>query len=108
MVEHILRHYPKASGGGTWPDRAQKLIAFLLGVVSHSVADITWHDIATAEFIQQGVPCVPCRVSCVVCRVLCVRVCVCVVRVVCACRARLMLRAPRLYPGAGRGRLLRA
>lgn len=54
VVEHILRHYPKASGDETWPGRAQKLIAFLLGVVSHSVADITWHDIATAEYIQQG------------------------------------------------------
>jgi hypothetical protein len=62
VVEHILRHYPKASGDETWPGRAQKLIAFLLGVVSHSVADITWHDIATAEYIQQGM----CRVACVV------------------------------------------
>jgi hypothetical protein len=77
VVGHILRHYPKASGGA-WPDRAQKLIAFLLGVVSHSVADIMWHDIATAEFIQQGVPCVPCRVCRVVGRVCRVcRVCVC-------------------------------
>lgn len=37
-----------------WDQATQKLVAFLLGIVSHSTADILWHDIAAASPTQQG------------------------------------------------------
>jgi glycosylphosphatidylinositol phospholipase D len=58
VVEYILKHYPREASG-VWPGQAQRLIAFLLGVVSHSVADITWHDIAASSSVQQGTQCPP-------------------------------------------------
>ena len=37
-----------------WNTDAQRLLAFLLGVVSHSVADILWHDIGVIGATRQG------------------------------------------------------
>ena len=37
-----------------WNTDAQRLLAFLLGVASHSVADILWHDIGIIGVTRQG------------------------------------------------------
>jgi hypothetical protein len=38
-----------------WPVEAQKIVSFLLGVVSHQVADVLWHDLQyVGRNSQQG------------------------------------------------------
>lgn len=37
-----------------WSDETEKIVAFLLGVVSHSTADILWHDLAEIQNTAQG------------------------------------------------------
>lgn len=44
-IEYFRKKYPEP-----WNENAEKLIAFLLGIVSHSVADILWHDLQVKIF----------------------------------------------------------
>ncbi|XP_015418993.1 PREDICTED: phosphatidylinositol-glycan-specific phospholipase D [Myotis davidii] len=44
-VHYIREHYPPP-----WEKDAEKLVAFLLGVTSHMVADVSWHSLG----IEQG------------------------------------------------------
>lgn len=49
-MDYIRRNYQKP-----WNQEAQKLIAFLLGIVSHSTADISWHNLGYVQSrIHQG------------------------------------------------------
>ncbi|XP_019619337.1 PREDICTED: phosphatidylinositol-glycan-specific phospholipase D-like [Branchiostoma belcheri] len=44
-INHIRRKYPPP-----WNEATEKLVVFLLGIVSHQVADISWHSLG----IDQG------------------------------------------------------
>ncbi|XP_077994354.1 phosphatidylinositol-glycan-specific phospholipase D-like [Glandiceps talaboti] len=44
-INHIRKKYPKP-----WTEETEKLVVFLLGFVSHDVADISWHSLG----IDQG------------------------------------------------------
>ncbi|XP_041357023.1 phosphatidylinositol-glycan-specific phospholipase D-like [Gigantopelta aegis] len=44
-INHIQKYYPLP-----WDKATEKLVVFMLGVVSHQVADILWHNLG----IQQG------------------------------------------------------
>jgi glycosylphosphatidylinositol phospholipase D len=48
-IKYLRENYKKP-----WNNEAQRLIAFLLGVVSHSVSDIIWHDQSYAHHTKQG------------------------------------------------------
>ncbi|XP_070562446.1 phosphatidylinositol-glycan-specific phospholipase D-like [Ptychodera flava] len=43
-VNHIRNKYPKP-----WDEDTEKLVVFLLGFVSHDVADISWHSLGIPE-----------------------------------------------------------
>ena len=49
VVKYIREKYSKP-----WNQEAQRLIAFLFGVVSHSIADSLWHDMAPVSVTRQG------------------------------------------------------
>ena len=48
-VQHIRSKYSKP-----WNQSAQELIAFLLGIVAHSTADVIWHDMRLVDQTRQG------------------------------------------------------
>ncbi|XP_056377273.1 phosphatidylinositol-glycan-specific phospholipase D isoform X2 [Hyla sarda] len=43
-VKYIRRTYPLP-----WNEEAQKLVAFLFGIASHMVADVSWHSLGIAQ-----------------------------------------------------------
>ena len=49
IVKYITANYQKP-----WNQEAQQVIAFLLGVVSHSISDIIWHDLGVVSKTGQG------------------------------------------------------
>jgi glycosylphosphatidylinositol phospholipase D len=49
-ADYIRQNYKKDSKGN-YPEDGEKLIAFFMGVVSHSIADVMWHGLA---FDPQG------------------------------------------------------
>ncbi|KAH9496841.1 Glycosylphosphatidylinositol specific phospholipase D1 [Bulinus truncatus] len=44
-VNYVIKNYPKP-----WDQKAQKLAAFIMGIMSHQVADVSWHSLG----IDQG------------------------------------------------------
>eukprot|EP01094_Clydonella_sp_ATCC50884_P029052 TRINITY_DN8947_c0_g1_i1.p1 TRINITY_DN8947_c0_g1~~TRINITY_DN8947_c0_g1_i1.p1 ORF type:complete len:826 (+),score=141.24 TRINITY_DN8947_c0_g1_i1:30-2480(+) len=46
--------YNASLESGGWDDHCQKLGSFLMGVVSHQVADVLWHDLAIVSPSKQG------------------------------------------------------
>eukprot|EP01100_Stratorugosa_tubuloviscum_P014442 TRINITY_DN772_c1_g2_i1.p1 TRINITY_DN772_c1_g2~~TRINITY_DN772_c1_g2_i1.p1 ORF type:complete len:822 (+),score=401.78 TRINITY_DN772_c1_g2_i1:18-2483(+) len=48
-IQYVRQNYQQP-----WNSTAQQLIAFLFGIWSHSVADISWHDLGIVSNNQQG------------------------------------------------------
>jgi len=48
-IKYLRSNYNKP-----WNSEAKSLISFLFGVVSHSIADIIWHNLANAHKSRQG------------------------------------------------------
>ncbi|XP_025890667.1 phosphatidylinositol-glycan-specific phospholipase D, partial [Nothoprocta perdicaria] len=44
-IQYIRRNYPQP-----WEEATEKLVAFLFGIASHMVADVSWHSLG----IEQG------------------------------------------------------